>query len=442
MRRRPRAALIIAASVIAGIATVAVIARAAFFGIGGDDKQIPVFEVKPGKFSRTVSAEGYLRAVKATPLTAPGEGRSILIGWLAEDGAPVKKGEVVIRFDSNDAVRAMADGKDDQTAAMTRIEKERLSVESALAERSRAAALTTEEMKRARELGKKDPRFFPRTEVIESEIDEALLDERLRQTENARQVETKLGKSRVALLAVDRQKAEAQLAEASRTLRAMEVRAPHDGVFVIQRWGWTQRVLQAGDRAYPGMRIAEVATSDRMDAEIAVLEADAGGLAQGKRALLVLDARPDVTWKGKVKKVDPFPKPKHPEVPAQYFGAILSMEGDTGRLKPGQRLRATLILDELPEALVVPRQAVFHNDEGSFVHRRQGWRGGFAPVAVTLGPGTVGRVVVTKGLEPGDVIALRDPSRTADEAVAAPAGQRMGPGRAPPEGGRGRRGGR
>jgi hypothetical protein len=190
------------------------------------------------------------------------------------------------------------------------------------------------------------------------------------------------------------------------------------------------------------MRIAEVATSDRMDAEISVLEADAGGLQSGKRALLVLDARPDVTWKGKVKKVDPFPKPKHPEVPAQYFGAILSMEGDTSKLKPGQRLRATLILDELPDALVIPRQAVFHKDEGSFVHRRQGWRGGFVPALVTLGPGTVGRVVVTKGLTPGDLVALRDPSTSADEAVAPPAGQRTGPGRAPPEGGRGQRGGR
>jgi HlyD family secretion protein len=444
VRRRPPTALIIAVSVIAGIAAVAVIARAGLFGIAADDKHVPVFEVKSGKFSRTISAEGYLRPVKASPLTAPDSGRSTLIGWMVEDGAAVKKGEVVIRFDSNDAVRALADGKDDQTAAETRIEKERLAVNSAVAERSRAAALTKEEMNRARELGKKDPRFFPRTEVIESEIDEALLGERLRQTQNAGQVEKQLGKSRVALLAVDRQKVEMQLAEANRTLKALEVRAPHDGVFVIQRWGWTQRVLQSGDRAYPGMRIAEVATSDRMDAEISVLEADAGGLASGKRALLVLDARPDVTWKGKVKKVDPFPKAKHPEVPAQYFGAILSMEGDTSKLKPGQRLRATLILDELPQALVIPRQAVFQKDEGSFVHRRAGWRGGFVPVPVTLGPGTVGRVVVVKGLDAGDVVALRDPSKSADEAVAPAPGQRPSVGRAPPEsgGGRGRRGDR
>ena len=185
-------------------------------------------------------------------------------------------------------------------------------MDSALAERSRAAALTREEMSRARELGKKDPRFFPRTEVIESEIDEALLGERLRQTQNASQVEKQLGKSRVALLAVDRQKAEMQLAEANRTLKALEVRAPHDGMFVIQRWGWTQRVLQAGDRAYPGMRIAEVATSDRMDAEISVLEADAGGLAVGQAGAAGAGRPPRRHLEGQGEEGRPLPQAQAP----------------------------------------------------------------------------------------------------------------------------------
>jgi hypothetical protein len=429
--------LLVAGAVVVAVGAVGLVAWSSHFGAEGST--VPVLVLKSERFTRSAAAEGYLRPVRATPLTAPGEGRSLLIGWMAEDGATVKKGEVVIRFDSNDAVRALADGKDDQAAALTRIEKERFAAEAALKERARAAALTTEEIKQARQLGKKDPRYFPRTEVIESEIDEALLAERLRQTQNARTVERKLGGSRVALVAVDRQKVEMQLKEATRTLKALEVRAPHDGVFVIQRFGWGQRTLQAGDRAFNGMRIAEVATADRMEAEIAVLEADAGGLHPGKRALVVLDARPDVTWKGKVKKVDPFPKPRHPEVPAQYFGAILSLEGNTAGLKPGQRLRATVILDEMAGALVLPRQAVVTRNEGSFVQRRRSWRGGFDQVAVTLGPGTVGRVVVTGGLGAGDVIALRDPSKTADEVATPPPGQRVGVGRAPPEG---RRGGR
>ena len=83
-------------------------------------------------FTRVVIAEGYLRPVKATPLTAPNRGRALLIAWLAEDGAQVKKGDVVIRFDSEEATRALADGQADREAALSRIHKEKLQVDHAL----------------------------------------------------------------------------------------------------------------------------------------------------------------------------------------------------------------------------------------------------------------------------------------------------------------------
>ena len=43
----------------------------------------------------------------------------------------------------------------------------------------------------------------------------------------------------------------------------------------------------------------------------------------------------------------------------------------------------------------------------------------FEPAEVELGPGTSGRVVVTKGLAAGDVIALRDPTRSVDQATGS-----------------------
>ncbi len=404
--------------VVAALASVAVVGRAISSRLSTGPRGLPVYQVVAESFTRTVNAEGTLRPVKASAVTAPGDGRSLLIAWMADDGATVKKGDVLIRFDKNDAVRALADGKDDERAALSRIAKERQVIDGAVSDRARAAALTKVEIDHARRLGKKDPRFFPRTEVIESEIDEALLGARLTKTEAAQQAEEELGETRVKLLAVDRHKAELQRAEADRTLSSLEVRAPHDGTFVVQRMGWAQRMLQTGDRAYPGMRIGEVATTERMEAEVMVLEADAGGLVPGKSAQVVLEARPDERWKAKVKKVDPFPKTRHPEVPTQYFGAILSIDGKTAGLKPGQRLRATIAIDEIARALVVPRQAVATREAGSFVERlRPG--GGFESIPVELGPSTVGRVVVVKGLSAGDRIALRDTTRSADETLDA-----------------------
>ena len=104
-----------------------------------------------------------------------------------------------------------------------------------------------------------------------------------------------------------------------------------------------------------------------------------------------------------MKKVDPFPKAKHPEVPTQYFGAILSIEGDTSRLKPGQRLRATIDPRRAAAARwwCRGRRCSSKDERQLRPPARAAGGGGFEPVPVTLGPGTVGRVVVTEGLDAG-----------------------------------------
>jgi multidrug efflux pump subunit AcrA (membrane-fusion protein) len=46
----------------------------------------------------------------------------------------------------------------------------------------------------------------------------------------------------------------------------------------------------------------------------------------------------------------------------------------------------------------------------------------FEPVPVELGAATAGRVVIKKGLSEGDVIALRDPTRSLDSTGSAGSG--------------------
>ena len=64
-------------------------------------------------------------------------------------------------------------------------------------------------------------------------------------------------------------------------------------------------------------------------------------------------------------------------------------------------------LAEFEQAITIPRQAVVERDGASVVYRKH--RSAFRPVEVVLAATGLGRVVVTSGLEPGDVIALRDP---------------------------------
>ncbi len=400
-------------------------------------RDVPTFEVRESPFDRTITAEGVLKPIKTTALTAPAQTQeALMIAWMLSDGDTVKKGDPVVRFDSEDLTRKLADVRDDRIRVEGSVTKEKSIAAGALHDRDRSAALTASELDRSRQLGKKDPRFFPRAEVIESEIDEGLYQSRLDHAKSARKVEQRLAASKLDLLAIERRKADLLHGQAAATQNNLEVRAPHDGTVMLSRWD-SREPFTAGDRVYPRMRIAEISANNRMDAEVFVFEADAGGLATGKAATVVLEARPDVVWRGRVKKVDPLPKPRQRDIPAQYFGTLIELEGDTSGLKPGQRLSASITLDRQDKALAVPRQAVFRRDQDTVVYIRSAGR--FEPVKVKLGPGTVGRLVITKGVKPGDKLALRDPTLTADatrprapatepRAPSLPAPARAGPG--------------
>ena len=153
--------------------------------------------------------------------------------------------------------------------------------------------------------------------------------------------------------------------------------------------------------------------------ELYVLEADAGDLVVGLPAELVIEAYPEHVHAATLTKIDTLAKPRHQDVPVQYFAVTLSLPAtDPATMKVGQRVRATLVLEQ-GDAIVVPRQAVFERDGRMFVHRQDGAR--FEEVEVKLGSSSAGRVVITEGLTEGDRIALRDPEGPGPAAAEAKA---------------------
>ena len=380
---------------------------------------VPTHEVRQEAFVRRVTADGNLRAVKATPVTAPQSGGGfgpMKIAWLAEDGAAVKAGEVVVRFDPTEPEKQLRDGKSDLAVASAKLAEERIKSQTAVAARDSAADLASAELDQQRKFQSKDKEIFSRNTIIESEIDETLAGAKQQHAEQTKQIERKLARSKAGVIAVEKQKAQIAISHANAALASMEVKAPHDGILVLRR-NWRGDLPRVGEQMWPGQKIAEIPLLDTMEAEVFVLEVDGNGIAEKQPAEIIVEARPDLTYKGSVKLVDKLAKPRVPGVPVQYFAVVVALDKtDHDVMKPGQRVRATLILDKA-DALVVPRQAVIAKDGRNIVYKRG--THGFDTVEVELGAGTAGRVVITKGLAAGDVIALRDPTRSLDQAVGS-----------------------
>lgn len=384
---------------------------------------VPVYEVKRQPFARVIEADGLLKPVVATPVTVPPETEwSLRITWLAPDGAKVKKGDPVARFDDLDLKEKLANATADRSSALAKKEREELLQKLAQRDRLRVSEGAQRELELSRTFQRRDTEIFSRNEIVESEIDGQLHAARVDNAKQSQKVDSRLGRSQVALIGVEEQKAADAIARAQKGLRNLEIHAAHDGIFTVRRNG-AGEPMRVGDTAYRTMIVAEVALVEKMEAEVFVLEAEAAGLSVGRKAEVYIEAQPGRPFAAVVKRVESVAKRRQPKSPTQYFGVTLSLSETVPELmKPGQRARARLHLsDAASPQLVVPRPSVFERDGGWVVHRRAP-DGSFAAVVVKLGASSAGLVTIESGIQEGDVIALRDPGKAVDELVPGAAG--------------------
>jgi len=370
---------------------------------------IPTFRVEAVRFARRVTADGNLKSTKATPLSAPTDAPGQLkIAWVVPDGALVKKDEVVVRFDPTDFEAQLLAGREDHDSAGNKLYKTNSEASTTRTNLRRDAHQAGDELLAARRFKFDDAEVFSRFERVESQIDETLAGHRKEHAEGVLGVRDKLSAADRDLVSIEQRKADLKIRNAEQGLHALEIRAPYDGILVLQH-DWRGDVVRVGDSLWPGSPIGEIPDLNSMKAEVFVLEADAAGLAVGEKAVLTVEGKPGSKITGKISQVDKLARPRFPRVPVQYFGATITLDHtDPALMKPGARVRAMLDVENREGAFSIPRQAIFEKQGKKLVYRKRA--GGFDPVPIEIGSSSSGRVVVTKGLAKGDEIALRDPT--------------------------------
>ncbi len=408
------------------LVVVALIVATSLAGALRGADTVPTFRAERGRFVHRVDAEGILVAENATPIGPPvSESGPMKIAWLARDGSEVEAGEVVIRFDPTDMERELYDGESERDKTLSQVEQRNIQQTTILENLERDEQLADLQLDHSRQFQTTDEEIYSRTEILESQIDATLATQRKDHASSARELSAEQGQVELDLLSLQGRQAQLTIEKAQAGLRELEVRAPHAGIFVLRRN--RGEAAQVGTMAWGGRAIAEIPQLDLMKAQVFVLEADAGGVAPGVVASVALEAHPGEEFDAEVRRVAAVAKRRNRWSPVQYFDIDLALAvTDPTRMKPGQRVRATLLVQDLDDVIAVPREAVFRDDEANpYVYRKA--RREYARVPVTLGPVALGRVVIEAGLEAGDVVALQDPTRTqaepeSSESPTAPTG--------------------
>jgi HlyD family secretion protein len=403
-----RRGVLVAAAVLLAVAALAGVRLVRSL----DPEDVATYEVRRGRFVREVEARGALKAVTATPILVPVEsGRPQKIAALAKDGAVLAAGDTVVEFDPYDARREEADGRADLAAAEAKIA--RAEAEGSKNERSNTLDrdVAREELDRAETYRLTDEKLYTRHQIVESEIDRDLYAARADVAGRKLDVSGNLSAAEKQLGEIDAGKARLQLDIAARSLRSLSISAPHDGILILER-NWRGETVFVGDTLWPGQKIAEIPDLSELEARVYVLEADGAGLKPGLSAQVAIEGQPGERHEATVSRVEPLAKTRDMGSPVRYFEATLSLAAtDPGSMKPGQKVRAMIRLEEVDDVLAIPRGARLERAGARVVYRRGGGR--WDPVPVTVGRQSISRVVVEGGLEDGDRIALRDPTEKA-----------------------------
>lgn len=376
-------------------------------GCSGNPSE-PVLRIERGSFVHTVSVEGTLESRETTNISVPPTVRSrVRLAWVAPEGTLVEEGDLIARFDRKEFERRLEEAEADLASATLGGDEARAQSDRRVAEHQRDLGVAELELDFARRYQKQDDRIFSWHEMVESEIDEELAGVRRDHAEGMKTTQADLGRTELELLEIERRKANLRIDEARAGLESLEVRAPHGGILTLVR-NWRGDPPTVGAEMWSGQEIAEIPSLTDLQALVYVLETDARGLEEGRPAEIVVEAWPESVHRGTIARIEALAKPHFRGSPVQYFGVEIELEQpDLARMKPGQRVSATLILDELEDAIVVPRQAVILEGEKSWVYRRAGST--FEPTEIRTGTSSAGLVVVDSGLAEGDVIALLQP---------------------------------
>jgi RND family efflux transporter MFP subunit len=334
-------------------------------GIKPADIPVPVeaAAIKQGQISLRRTFSGEIRSNAEFSVAPRVSGR---IGRLTVDMADiVSRGQLVAQLDNDEYVQAVA-----------RAEAELEVVEANLAEARSALKTADRELERIETLRR-------RGVASESNLDAA----RAQQTEAA---------ARVAV-------AEAQVTRALASAKTEKIRLGYTRVTADWNGGSEKRVVaerfvDEGDTVSANTPLVSIVELDPIIAVIFVTEKDYTRLKPGMPATLTTQAWPGRVFSGKIARIAPVFGQSTRQARVE-----LLVENTDHSLKPGMFIRASVILRQVDDAVIVPEAAIIiRNDQpGVFVVDQDSEKALWQPVKVGI---LENGLIQVHGLDPAGMV--------------------------------------
>ncbi len=329
---------------------------------------------------------------------------------IAADGVQVKQGDAVVEFDKTKTEQQLAQYRSSLKYATADIEQERAKARLTEEQDLTAVMKARYDLESAKlDAGKQE--IVSKIEGAEAQLKVKDAEQALREAEQKLKSDRDASRASIQGKIEARRKAEFDVHQSEDALTKMTLKAPVAGMIsLIPVWhpdGMSP--FKPGDHAWLGAPLAEIPESSSLRVAVRVDETDRGRLTSKQPVTVHLDAIPDRQFSAAIEQISTIATEDYSAgwpIP-RNFNVRVMMDQTDPRLRPGMTAQLSVIVDRVANALVIPVQASFQKEGQMLAYI---WNGSkFLERAIEVGRRSGDRVLVAKGLQPGDRIALEDP---------------------------------
>ena len=380
--------------------------------LGKRTPTVPTIEVVRGEFLDSMQFRGEVKALKSITISAPAEAGELQIIKVSPEGTVVKRGDVVVEFDKTKTEQDLAQFKSVLKSSEAEIGQAKAQAKLAEEEDKTTVLKARYDVEGAKlEAGKQE--IVSKIEGEEAKLKLADSEQKLREAEAKEKSDQALNRATVESKQQASKKAQYDVERAERSLTQMTLRAPSDGaISLLQHWGGSGMVTyRPGDRAWPGASIAELPDASTLRISARVDETERGRLAAKQTVTVQLNAIPDRQFTGHVERIGEIASLDFSSgwPITRNFTLEIVLDQTDSQFKPGITGEITVAVEKVPNALTMPAQALFQKSGQNVAYV---WRGGqFEERIIEIGRRSGDKILVAKGVNAGEQVALRDPTQ-------------------------------
>ncbi|MEK6544999.1 MAG: efflux RND transporter periplasmic adaptor subunit [Nitrospinota bacterium] len=360
-------------------------------------------------YTVTSTSSGTIKADRAAKISSRINGRVIRVGF--NEGDMVKAGEELIVLETEEASAnikmveanlSLAKVRYEQAKAAFEVEKKlvNLRIQETEANRKEASAA----LRRAQDM------------MRQGIISDQQMDTTLRNYDVAHAVyESALAsKEGVVLKEKEMLAAKTEVEHLEESLRIaviqkdyLKIAAPFNGIISFKQ-------VEVGEMVLPGVALTEIVDNNSLYVHAPVDEADIHKIHEGQEVKITVDAFPDAEFIGKIYEISPIVS--EDKLEGRTVTIKVSIDQHKEKLRPGMSCDVEILIDKIPDALLVPTNLLMGRGEKRYVFVVE--NGSVKKRYLRLGLSNWDFTVVEDGLREGeeiissiDILNLKDGSR-------------------------------